>query len=142
MTHTARLHRRIEPAPAPGFLGRGRGAPGRGADGRHGGPAGQLSGLLDRAIAALPAGVERVRCRWDAGYFVAELVTACLGRGVEFAIGAKRTAPVMSAAAGVPEPAWVPAVGMENSELAVVDRYGLRNVFGWSGRLHRHQERG
>ena len=98
--------------------------------------------MLDRAIAALPAGVERVRCRWDAGYFVAELVTACLGRGVEFAIGAKRTAPVMSAAAGVPEPAWVPAVGMESSELAVVDRYGLRNVFGWSGRLHRHQERG
>ena len=76
-------------------------------------PRASCAAMLDRAIAALPAGVERVRCRWDAGYFVAELVTACLGRGVEFAIGAKRTAPVMSAAAGVPEPAWVPAVGME-----------------------------
>lgn len=77
--------------------------------------------MLDRAIAALPAGVERVRCRWDAGYFAAELATACLGRGVEFAIGAKRTAPVMAAVAGVPEHGWVPAVGMEHSELAVVD---------------------
>lgn len=25
--------------------------------------------MLDRSIAALPEGVQQVRCRWDAGYF-------------------------------------------------------------------------
>ncbi len=29
--------------------------------------------VLDRSIAALPAGVQRIRCRWDAGYFAAHL---------------------------------------------------------------------
>ena len=77
--------------------------------------------ILDRAIAALPAGVERIRCRWDAGYFAAELAKACLARGVQFAIGAKRTKPLVAAAQRVPEHAWVPAVGMDDTEVAVVD---------------------
>ena len=77
--------------------------------------------ILDRSIAALPDGVERVRCRWDAGYFAAELAKACIGRGVEFAIGARRTRPLVAAAQRIPEHAWIPAVGMADTEVAVVD---------------------
>lgn len=77
--------------------------------------------ILDRSIAALPQGVEKVRCRWDAGYFAAELAAACVERGVDFAIGVKRTAKVMAAAAGLGRYTWVPAVGMEDTELAVID---------------------
>lgn len=77
--------------------------------------------ILDRAIAALPDGVDQIRCRWDAGYFAAELAKACLERGVEFAIGARRTRPLVAAAQRVPDHAWVPAVGMEDTEVAVVD---------------------
>lgn len=77
--------------------------------------------ILDRSIAALPDGVDRVRCRWDAGYFAAELARACIVRGVDFAIGAKRTRPLIAAAQQVPHHAWVPAVGMDDSEVAVVD---------------------
>lgn len=77
--------------------------------------------LLDRAIAALPDGVGHVRCRWDAGYFAAELAKECLEREVEFAIGAKRTRPLVAAAQRVPDHAWIPAVGMDDSEVAIVD---------------------
>lgn len=76
--------------------------------------------LLDRSIAALPAGVEQIRARWDAGYFAAALAAACVGRGIEFAIGAKRNTAVVRAAqaAGL---RWIPAVGMDDTELAVID---------------------
>lgn len=84
-------------------------------------PRSSVVGLLDRAIAALPDGVERIRCRWDAGYFAADLATACIQRGVEFAIGAKRTRPLILAAGQVPDEAWVPAIGMEDTEVAIVD---------------------
>lgn len=77
--------------------------------------------LLDRAVAGLPAGVEQVRARWDAGYFAADLATACLQRGIEFAIGAKRTGKIMAAAAGLGRYTWVPAVGMDDTEVAVID---------------------
>jgi hypothetical protein len=77
--------------------------------------------ILDRAIAGLPDGVDRVRCRWDAGYFAAELAKACIARGVEFAIGAKRTKPAIAAAQRVPDHAWTPAVGMDETEVAVID---------------------
>jgi hypothetical protein len=74
--------------------------------------------LLGRALAALPEGVEEVWGRWDAGYFAADLARACLKEGVRFAIGAKRTKPAMSAgeARGL---TWVPAIGMENTEVAL-----------------------
>ena len=77
--------------------------------------------MLDRAMAALPEGVQAVRCRWDAGYFGKDLAVACIERGVEFAIGVKRTAPVLAAAANVPEHQWVPAIGMEHTQVAVID---------------------
>lgn len=75
--------------------------------------------LLDRSIAALPAGVQQIRCRWDAGYFAGQLAHACVQRGVQFAIGVKRTRPVIAAAATVPEHQWVPAIGMDDTEIAV-----------------------
>lgn len=77
--------------------------------------------LLDRAIAALPAGVEQVRARWDAGYFAKDLAHACVARGVQFAIGVTRTAPVFTAASRIPDHQWTPAIGMEGTELAVID---------------------
>jgi hypothetical protein len=77
--------------------------------------------LLDRAIAALPEGVQQVRARWDAGYFAGALAHACVQRGVQFAIGAKRTAPVIAAAAVPPESQWIPAIGMDDTELAIID---------------------
>lgn len=75
--------------------------------------------LLDRAVASLPGDVGQVRCRWDAGYFGADLAKACLERGVGFAIGVKRVGPVM-AAGQAKELVWVPAIGMEHTEVAEV----------------------
>jgi len=77
--------------------------------------------LLDRAIGGLPDDVQQVRCRWDAGYFAADLAKACIERGVEFAIGVKRTSKVMSAVAGLGRYEWTPAVGMNDTEVAVID---------------------
>lgn len=77
--------------------------------------------VLDAALRALPDGVEHISCRWDAGYFAADLAKACLARGVRFAIGAKRTRPLMTSASHTPAEAWVPAIGMEDTEVAVVD---------------------
>lgn len=77
--------------------------------------------LLDRAIAALPEGVQQIRARWDAGYFAGALARACLERGVAFAIGAKRNPAVIRAAQAARDARWVPAVGMDETELAVID---------------------
>ncbi len=84
-------------------------------------PRSNMVEVLDAALAALPEGVDHVSCRWDAGYFAADLAKACIARGVSFAIGAKRTRPLMSAAVPVPAQAWVPAIGMDDTEVAIVD---------------------
>ena len=77
--------------------------------------------LLDCSIKALPTGVEKIRTRWDGGYFAADLAAACVKRGVEFAIGVKRNATVMAAVGGLGRYTWIPAVGMEDTEVAVID---------------------
>jgi len=77
--------------------------------------------MLDRSIAALPDGVEQVRCRWDAGYFAGQLAHACIERGVQFAIGVKRTRPVIAAAQKVPDQQWIPTIGMDDTEIAVIE---------------------
>lgn len=77
--------------------------------------------LLDRSIGALPDGVQKIRARWDAGYFAGDLARACLERNVEFAIGAKRNGKIMAAATGLGQYTWVPAVGMDETEVAVID---------------------
>jgi hypothetical protein len=77
--------------------------------------------LLDRAIAQLPPGVAKVRCRWDAGYFAADLAKHCISRGVEFAIGVKRNTAVVRASRTAPVTGWHPAKDMEHTEVAVID---------------------
>jgi hypothetical protein len=69
-------------------------------------PRGHAGALLRRALAALPAPARagRVRLRADAGYFAGELARAALLAGVEFAIGAKRIAPLWRLLAGIAEP--------------------------------------
>jgi Transposase DDE domain group 1 len=77
--------------------------------------------LLDRAIAQLPPGVAKIRCRWDAGYFAADLAKHCIDRGVEFAIGVKRNSAVVRACREAPADGWHPAKGMPHTEVAVID---------------------
>jgi hypothetical protein len=77
--------------------------------------------LLDRAIAQLPPGVAKGRCRWDAGYFAADLAKHCISRGVEFAIGVKRNSAVVRANRTGPTAGWHPARDMAHAEVAVID---------------------
>jgi len=77
--------------------------------------------LLDRAISQLPPGVRKIRCRWDAGYFAADLAKHCISRGVEFAIGVKRNTAVVRAGRVPPTGGWHPAKDMEHTEVAVIE---------------------
>jgi len=77
--------------------------------------------LLGRALAALPAPARagKIRLRADAGYFAGELARAALLAGVEFAIGAKRIAPLWRILNGVAEDAWTDAIEMDRAQVAV-----------------------
>jgi len=78
--------------------------------------------LLRRAIAALPALVRataKILLRADAGYFAGELARTALFAGVQFAIGAKRIAPLWRVLDGIAETAWVDAVDMPGAQVAV-----------------------
>jgi Transposase DDE domain group 1 len=77
--------------------------------------------LLGRALAALPAPARagKIRLRADAGYFAGELARAALFAGVEFAIGAKRIAPLWRILNGVAEDAWTDAIDMDRAQVAV-----------------------
>jgi hypothetical protein len=79
--------------------------------------------LLGRALAALPAPARagRIRLRADAGYFAGQLARACLFTGVEFAIGARRTAPLWRILDGVPPEQWVDAIDMTGAQVAVAE---------------------
>lgn len=79
--------------------------------------------LLRRALAALPvrARTGRVRLRADAGYFAGELARAALFEDVEFAIGAKRIAPLWRLLAGLGEQDWVEAIDMDGAQVVVAD---------------------
>jgi hypothetical protein len=81
------------------------------------------AGLLRRALAALPtqARAGRVALRADAGYFAGELARAADDEGIEFAIGAKRIAPLWRLLAGVNEADWVDAIDMDRAQVAVAD---------------------
>ena len=70
--------------------------------------------LLRRALAALPAAARagRIRLRADAGYFAGELARAALFAEVEFAIGARRIAPLWRILDGVAETDWTDAIDM------------------------------
>jgi hypothetical protein len=77
--------------------------------------------LLYRALAALPAPARtgRIRLRADAGYFAGQLARAALFAGVEFAIGARRIAPLWRLLDGLVETAWTDAIDMPAAQVAV-----------------------
>jgi hypothetical protein len=62
--------------------------------------------LLGRALGVLPAPVRagKIRLRADAGYFAGQLARAALFAGVEFAIGARRIAPLCGCSTPCPPP--------------------------------------
>jgi hypothetical protein len=86
-------------------------------------PRAGAAGVLRRALAALPeqARTGRVRLRADAGYFAGELARVAFFAGVEFAIGAKRIAPLWRLLDGIAEADWVDAVDMTGAQVAVAD---------------------
>jgi Transposase DDE domain group 1 len=79
--------------------------------------------LLRRALAALPAAARggRIRLRADAGYFAGELARAALFADVDFAIGARRIAPLWRILDGVAETDWTDAIDMTNAQVAVAE---------------------
>jgi len=84
-------------------------------------PRGHAGELLNRALAALPAPARsgRIRLRADAGYFAGQLARAALLVGVEFAIGAKRIAPLWRLLGGIAENDWTDAIDMDGAQVAV-----------------------
>jgi hypothetical protein len=79
--------------------------------------------LLRRALAALPAPARaaRIRLRADAGYFAGQLARAALFADVEFAIGARRIAPLWRLLDGLAETDWTDALDMPGAQVAVTD---------------------
>jgi hypothetical protein len=79
--------------------------------------------LLGRALAALPGAARagRIRLRADAGYFAGQLARAALFANVEFAIGARRTAPLWRILDSVPADGWADAIDMTGAQVAVAD---------------------
>jgi hypothetical protein len=86
-------------------------------------PRPHAAGLLHRALATLPARARagRVRLRLDAGYLAGEVARAAHAEGVEFAIGAKRIAPLWRILDGVAADAWTDATDMTNAQVAVAE---------------------
>jgi Transposase DDE domain group 1 len=79
--------------------------------------------LLRRALAALPAPARggRIRMRADAGYFAGQLARAALFAEIEFAIGARRIAPLWRILDGLAETDWTDAIDMPAAQVAVAD---------------------
>src|SRR4051812_7293409 len=79
--------------------------------------------LLRRSLAALPAPARagRIRLRADAGYFAGQLARAALFADVEFAIGARRIAPLWRRLDGLSEGDWTDALDMPAAQVAVAD---------------------
>jgi hypothetical protein len=86
-------------------------------------PRGHAAELLGRALAALPAAVQgaRILLRADAGYFAGALARAALLAGVEFALGAKRIAPLWPILGDVAEGDWTNAIDRDGAQVAVAD---------------------
>jgi hypothetical protein len=79
--------------------------------------------LLRRALAALPAPARggRIRMRADAGYFAGQLARAALFADIEFAIGARRIAPLWRLLDGIREDDWTDAIDMPGAQVAVAE---------------------
>lgn len=89
----------------------------------HDDPRAGAAELFRRALAALPEQARggRVRLRADAGYFAGELARVAFFAGVEFAIGAKRIAPLWRLLSGITEDSWRDAIDMDGAQVAVAD---------------------
>jgi len=83
-------------------------------------PRPQAPSLINRAIAALPAGLLRPIVRADSGSFDQKVARAALANGADFAIVAKRTAAAWRACREIPEDSWQSAKAME-AEVAECD---------------------
>jgi hypothetical protein len=81
-------------------------------------PRPQAPGLIGRAVAALPDGLERPVVRADSGFFDAKVAAAVVAAGCDFAIVAKRSPATWTSARAIPNDAWRPAVGMAGAEVA------------------------
>ena len=81
------------------------------------------AGLLGRALAAVPAAARagQILLRADAGYFAGQLARAALVAGVEFAIGARRIAPLWRILDGIAEGDWADAIDMDGAQVAVAE---------------------
>ena len=86
-------------------------------------PRRDAAALLRRALAALPAAARagRIRLRADAGYFAGQLARAALFADIEFAIGARRIAPLWRLLDGLAEADWTDAIDMPAAQVAVAD---------------------
>jgi hypothetical protein len=86
-------------------------------------PRRDAAALLNRALAALPAPARagRIRLRADAGYFAGQLARAALFADIEFAIGARRIAPLWRLLDGIAEADWTDARDMPAAQIAVAD---------------------
>jgi hypothetical protein len=84
-------------------------------------PRAHAAGLLGRALAALPAAARagQILLRADAGYFAGQLARAALIAGVEFAIGARRIAPLWRVLDGIAHDDWVDAMHLDSAQVAV-----------------------
>ena len=78
-------------------------------------------GMLKRALTGLPRDVRRgrVRLRADTGYFDGTLARVAFLEGIEFAIGAKRIAPMWRLLSGLSEQDWTDAIDMDTAQVAV-----------------------
>ena len=59
--------------------------------------------------------------RADAGYFAGQLARAALFADIEFAIGARRIAPLWRLLDGISEDDWTDAIDMPGAQVAVAD---------------------
>jgi hypothetical protein len=86
-------------------------------------PRRDAAALLNRALAALPTAARagRIRLRADAGYFAGQLARAALFADIEFAIGARRIAPLWRLLDGIAETDWTDALDMPAAQVAVAD---------------------
>jgi hypothetical protein len=83
-------------------------------------PRSSVVALIGRVHATVPAGVGQVALRMDAGYFAADAALAAQALEMVFAIGVKRNTAVWRAAAATPDTAYVPVIGMDDTEVAVI----------------------
>ena len=90
-------------------------------------PRSHVTGLLGRALAALPQAIRegaaaagrKIALRADAGYFAGELARAAAKEDMAFAIGAKRIPSMWKALGSISDDAWRDAIDMDNAQVAV-----------------------